>query len=232
MIDIPVDIISINCVNPEESLKALNYSCKTIKFRNSYLFTDKYIQNSTHNLIKIDKLKSISEYNDFCLKLNEFEFESDHILIIQDDGYVINPSNWKYEFLDYDYIGAPWPNDEMWLRKYVDPKIQAVVASTFKKNRVGNGGFSLRSKKYLQFSSNFQSCNGFGEDIFLNVINFKKAIDHNILYPDINIASKFSTEFGLFGKDKKKWLKYKYMKKIDSFGFHGKFNEKEMALKL
>jgi hypothetical protein len=57
---------------------------------------------------------------------------------VQADGFVIHPESWTDEFLDYDYIGAPWP-----LRKdaYVDP--------FGVHQRVGNGGFSLRSRKLL-----------------------------------------------------------------------------------
>src|SRR5690606_2721249 len=45
-----------------------------------------------------------------------------------------NPDAWTEEFLTYDYIGAPW-----W---YMDDM------------NVGNGGFSLRSKKLLDILKN------------------------------------------------------------------------------
>lgn len=56
--------------------------------------------------------------------------DTDYVLIIQSDGYVKNPTAWMDEWLSYDYIGATW-----W---YND------------KFNVGNGGFSLRSRKLLQ----------------------------------------------------------------------------------
>lgn len=54
-----------------------------------------------------------------------------HVLIVQWDGYVTNAAAWDPAFLESDYLGAKWP----W----------APVG-----NRVGNGGFSLRSRKLLQ----------------------------------------------------------------------------------
>jgi tetratricopeptide (TPR) repeat protein len=53
------------------------------------------------------------------------------VLVIQWDGYVVNPAAWTDAFLQYDYIGAPWGfhNDA---------------------HRVGNGGFSLRSSRLLR----------------------------------------------------------------------------------
>ena len=52
-----------------------------------------------------------------------------HILFIEWDGWAINADSWTDDFLQYDYIGAPWP----WHNAHC----------------VGNGGFSLRSTKLL-----------------------------------------------------------------------------------
>ena len=52
------------------------------------------------------------------------------MLLIQWDGFVVNPEAWRNEFLACDYLGAKW----FW----GDPTM-----------RVGNGGFSLRSRKLL-----------------------------------------------------------------------------------
>jgi hypothetical protein len=50
-----------------------------------------------------------------------------HYLIVQWDSWIINPVAWDPDWLQYDYIGALWP----WHQT----------------NRVGNGGFSLRSRR-------------------------------------------------------------------------------------
>ena len=39
------------------------------------------------------------------------------MLIVQDDGFIINKNLWDEEFLSYDYIGAPWPLDEKWFKE-------------------------------------------------------------------------------------------------------------------
>lgn len=52
-----------------------------------------------------------------------------HALFIQWDGWVLHPELWTDRFLDYDYIGAPW--------------------TWYETNRIGNGGFSLRSKRLM-----------------------------------------------------------------------------------
>lgn len=59
------------------------------------------------------------------------EVETSHLLVIQWDGWVLDGSLWEPEWLDADYIGAPW-----WWHP---------------DKRVGNGGFSLRSTRLMRF---------------------------------------------------------------------------------
>lgn len=75
------------------------------------------------------QLNSREAYSEFMIKYLDQKIKTDHALVIQYDGYVLNWEAWRDEWLQYDYIGAPW-----W---YKDGK------------NVGNGGFSLRSKKLI-----------------------------------------------------------------------------------
>ena len=59
-------------------------------------------------------------------------FDTDYVLTFQSDGFILNPDAWTDEFFNYDYIGAPWGDN-----RYA----------------VGNGGFSFRSKKLMNFVS-------------------------------------------------------------------------------
>ena len=145
--NLPIDIISVNCLNPLESLKALDYSTKILKFNNSYLFTHEKINSTKHKVINIDKFNSITDYSDFILGIGNY-VDSEYVLIVQDDGYIINPKKWTNEFLAYDYIGAPWPGQYSWRKRWKNETYQKAYINS-KKNRIGNGGFSLRSRKFL-----------------------------------------------------------------------------------
>lgn len=59
-----------------------------------------------------------------------------HLFYVEWDSGIYVPSMWKPEFLEYDYIGAPW-----W---YTDGL------------NVGNGGFSLRSAKLVRFLKKYR----------------------------------------------------------------------------
>ena len=80
----------------------------------------------------IPSLLSIEDYNDLLWNFVPKEIKTSHALIMQYDGWVLNGSLWKNDWLQYDYIGAPWP----WIREG---------------SNVGNGGFSLRSVRLMKF---------------------------------------------------------------------------------
>ena len=82
-------------------------------------------------VVPIAALASRDAYSDFVLKSLLPHVATSHVLLVQWDGYVINPAAWDPAFLDCDYIGAKWfwHDDGM---------------------RVGNGGFSLRSRRLLE----------------------------------------------------------------------------------
>jgi hypothetical protein len=76
-------------------------------------------------------------------------------LVVQEDGWVVNADNWRDEFLDCDYIGAPihlakidspqgtyWRNRFDWADELGKP--DHVVTP------VQNGGFSLRSRRFMR----------------------------------------------------------------------------------
>src|SRR5262249_32700761 len=80
---------------------------------------------------RIARIGSSAEYSRFILKeLLQF-LHTEYVQIIQWDGYVVHGSAWRDDFLTYDYVGARW-----WFRE--PPR------------NVGNGGFSLRSRRLLQ----------------------------------------------------------------------------------
>lgn len=162
------------------------YHCNKV-----FPFFDKIILNtSIHTVLELNRYSVENLYKDI---------ETDYVLMVQSDGFILNPSKWKNSFLDYDYIGAPWP----W------------------HNTVGNGGFCLKSKKFLDLASKltynpshpeYPSC---PEDYFLCVLNRDYFINNNCLFPSLETALSFSFEHPIPGINKTIH---------DSFGFHGKFN--------
>lgn len=128
MISLPeVTIICITTKDYGPSIQAIKKSLEQIIPAEVILFSDVHYDDPDFSCISIPRLKSVREYSEFLLKEAGKYVETEFLLVIQHDGYPINASAWTDEFLEYDYIGAPWV--------YKDGR------------NVGNGGFSLRSKK-------------------------------------------------------------------------------------
>ena len=229
--NLPIDIAIVNCLNQDEAIKTLNYCKRFFNFKNSHLFSDLNPYEHENKFIKIKKIENISQYNNFLLKIGDY-IESSHVLIVQDDGHIVNPDMWSDDYLIYDYIGAPWPNSYQWNKRWKKYDNKTIVSNS-KKNRVGNGGFSLRSKKFLDYSSNFSDCEGFAEDVFLCLVNYQEAISKDIKFAPFEIAKKFSYEVPLGGIFKNKEKKNINFKLDNHFGWHGKrFKNFEELMKL
>ena len=72
------------------------------------LFTHEEIATKAR-IVRTPHIASREQYSDFVLKQVIQHIRTPWVLLIQWDGYVVDPSAWRAEFLDYDYIGARWP---------------------------------------------------------------------------------------------------------------------------
>ena len=135
-------------------------------------------------------------------------FKTSHCLYVQSDSFVVNSNLWKKEFLEFDYIGAPWSD-----KVHINPNL----VLNMEKNPVGNGGFSLRSLKLLETTAkiNFDSLKFplMHEDVIFCHYLYKEMVDQGIRFAPPKLAAQFSLENvnHLYGQD------------VNSvFGFHGK----------
>jgi len=155
-------------------------------------------------IVKIDPM-SQRDYNIFCInRLHEF-IDTDHVLIFQNDGFILNPENWDDEFLNYDYIGAPWPSNQ--------------------ESRVGNGGFSLRSRRLLEATKDLDYIDNIGlsggkytpEDYLICRHYYQNMISKGIKFAPLDIAIRFSFE--------QKITEFPNWDYSMSLGFHGLFQD-------
>lgn len=121
----------------------------------------------------------IVDYSRFCIfNLSDY-VQTDFCLLFQDDGFVLNPNLWNDSFYDYDYIGSPWPLYMGW------PK---------EGEQVGNGGFSLRSKKLLELTKTFTDHSTQNEDTYIVCERKSSLLDAGLKVAPIEIARLFSVE--------------------------------------
>lgn len=137
-----------------------------------------------HDQIHIKNIKSLYDYNEYVHKHLHNDIKSDYVLIAQWDGYPLKPTRWDDKWFEYDYIGAVWHNHHHF------------------KNKVGNGGFCLRTKEFAKEMSKRSYDPNVPEDVHFCV---KEPID-GMKYASIEVADKFAVEDKLYN---------------NQFGFHG-----------
>lgn len=144
--------------------------------------------------------------SEFCSK--------NFILTIQPDSCIISSKHWRDDFFNYDYVGAPWPMD---IVKAIDMAFDKIPEP---KNFVGNGGFSLRSKKYVQTSLKMPVMHK-NEDLNLCVFNYDNMVSSGIKFAPISKALDFAVEHPII---KHRLYDRRFLLTYNSFGFHGEFN--------
>jgi hypothetical protein len=209
-----ITLVALTSVRLESTIKSLIYSSREINFGEIKLLSDVEPKELPNKITyeKTEKSSNIDEWNYNIIYNLPNHIDTEYALLIHDNGFVVNPQSWKKEFLEYDYVGAPWPmpTDNFSYRDVFGNII-----------RVGNS-VSLRSKKLLDIANNlsleWKDFHGFtNEDGFICVNYRHKYLEQGCKFADFEIAKYFSHEIFLDGFDN-----------IDPFCFHNYFgiNEK------
>ena len=158
-------------------------------------------------------VQTAKEYNKWMVhELNDV-IDTEYTLVVQGDGFILNEDKWHPTFLNYDYIGSLWGKDV--------------------NERVGNGGFSLRSKKFLEASAKLESnpttWNAMGEDEFLCRNNAFVMVDkHGIKYAPVETAAIFGVENT--NVEEHGHIDLNVPESYDTFGFHGSVHQHPAVL--
>lgn len=123
-----VTLVCIDCHTYFQAIQAMMKSLEQIDPDAALFLTDIKFKSSSFETIKIKKIKSKKEYSRFIIKELYKFIKTKYLLIIQNDGWILDSNQWDNRFLKYDYIGSKWgyPKGE---------------------RNIGNGGFSLRTSK-------------------------------------------------------------------------------------
>ncbi len=185
-----VTLVAADSIFLELTRRALHHSMDQVDFGDAILFSDRDISGRFRR-VPIAPLAGIDAYSRFCIKELPGLIETPYVLVVQWDGYVVAPEAWARAFLKFDFIGAPWPTE---------PRNDLSV---------GNGGFSLRSRKLLKAIAALNMAVWHPEDHAICQI-YRRDLEQNfgIRIAPLRIADRFSHEYG--PKPDK-----------PTFGFHG-----------
>jgi ADP-heptose:LPS heptosyltransferase len=192
MINLPsVTVCCITTKDYGESIQAIHKTLERINPARTIFFTDIPIEIKGVEVIQV-QIKNWIQYNGWIIKELYQYIETTHMLIIQHDGYVLDETQWTDDFLQYDYIGAKW--------LYSDGR------------NIGNGGFSLRSKKLMSITAIDDAIQIVcpEDEVICRLYRNYLEKSHKIKFAPEEIADKFSFELNA---------------PIEStFGFHGYHN--------
>lgn len=154
--------------------------------------------------ISYPPLTGYGGYSKYCLEKFWEHFQSSHVMTVHTDGYVLDWDKWDHAFLLYDYIGAPWGIN----CGHCPPK-----------HRVGNGGFSIRSRRLMEKVSEIykQELPSYvNEDLFICVQHRDRLEQLGFKFAPIDVAARFSIEAPLHDFPSGAGC---------SFGFHGRIQQ-------
>lgn len=187
-----VTLVAVATKEVEETLKALRYSTLGIEFAEVLLLAD-FNPDPNASDFRYETIKpfgDVGEWGRFIVFELYKHIKTDFILLVHADGFVVNPHKWDDDFLQYDYIGSPWPlpKDKFSFR---DEDGNIV--------RVGNS-VSIRSKKLLSLPKKLNlnwdmaAYGYFHEDGFV-CAQHKKILESNgIKFAPLNLAARFGRE--------------------------------------
>ena len=193
MLELPaVTLCCVDTANAELALRALRLSASAVRFARVLFLTHDPHEARGIEIRTIPRLASRAAYSHFVLKDLVRHVETPHVLLVQWDGYVIHPDAWRDEFLACDYLGAKW--------SWHDGT-----------RSVGNGGFSLRSRKLLAALQDPRiELSGAEDETICRVFRPLLEREHGIVFGSEAQADTFAFEASYpLGRP---------------FGFHGLFN--------
>ena len=202
-----VTLVAVTSVALEATIDAIHASMAQVDFGQVLLLSDRPLPPGANPRISrrhIDPLGSSADYSRFMLRSLADHISTNHALCVQWDGYVLDGRAWEPSFLDYDYIGAVWPH----------------FADGY---NVGNGGFSLRSRRLLEASRRLPFDGSQAEDVVISRIARPQLEAEGIRFAPAAVAHRFAYE--------------RTPPSGREFGFHGAFNlvrglPRKKALKL
>lgn len=109
---------------------AVRQCLASMAFEQVLIFSDRAEPWGGLPVIPIPVLSRIEDYNRLVTTDLARHLDADAVLVVQFDGFILNPQEFSPHFWHYDYIGAPWPQ--------------------FAQHAVGNGGFSWRSRRLVE----------------------------------------------------------------------------------
>jgi hypothetical protein len=191
MLKLPdVTLVALSSVKIPETIASLKRSYSQVEFPYVKLVTHSLPDNLPEEIIyeECPQLKNIDDYNYYAFIELGRHIQTKFALVVQHDSWILDVNCWTDEFLGYSFIGAPWPIAE-----------NSYIANNGTRSRVGNDGFSIKSKRLLDIPKennfNLREEQGWKNVDGQTCCYWKKELlELGINYAPVELAAKFSFE--------------------------------------
>ena len=176
-----VTLLCVDTMYPDLALYAIGRSMERVRFGAAVFITrpDHGLAGFPPGLevVTDERIRSVPDYSFFMLRGSLPLVSTSHCLVVQWDGFVLDPSMWSDDFLRFDYIGPVWPH---FMRDG---------------HCIGTGGFSLRSRRLLQALLDERIEPFHPEDVCIGRGN-REFLErhHGIVFADQATAHRFAVE--------------------------------------
>ena len=188
-----VTLLVVDTRYPELALESMHRSLSRARFARAVLVTRQHWQPTVPTSVQIvhePGVDSVQAYSMYVLRAAVNHVRTEHALIAQWDSFILDAAAWDNALLDYDYVGAPWPDRPQ--------------------TPVGNGGFSLRSRRLMRLLADGAVPLRHPEDLCICVDHRAQLeAEHGMRFAPIELAHRFAFELEPAS---------------GCFGFHGLFN--------
>lgn len=187
-----ISLICLDTRHPDLAIYAMQRCLDQACFGEAVLLTrDGYKSPDPRIAVRtVPPLRNMADYSAFMVRSLGSYFGGSHALVMQWDSFIVDAGAWDPAFLDYDYIGAPWPH---------------------RAHAVGNGGFSLRSRRLLEALQDADIRELQPEDYAIcDAYHDLLVSRHGIRFAPVELARRFAFELT--------------PPTTPTFGFHGFFN--------
>ena len=171
--DVTLLIMDTKC--HELARLAIEDSIRDVDFGDVIIFSDLPIHVPGTRWVKVDPWPSVERCCEFVWYELSDHIKTSHWMIVQWDGWIIDTGCWRPEFLEYDYVGAPWWYNDAW--------------------NVGNGS-GLRSIRLMKFLDEHRDAfpMRMPEDGVL-CRDYRPALEmHGFRWPSEQLAAEFAFE--------------------------------------
>lgn len=176
-----VTLITFDCVNLKQTLAAADICEREFSFGAVKILSS--IPSEDPRVVPVPELLGDwQKYSEFYIREFAKHVDTEYALCFHPDSFIANPAAWEDDFLKYDYLGSPWYQ--------------------FGGIKVGGGGFSVRSKRLLDYiSKNYLKIGGafHPEDLWICTVARPYLEKEGMKFAPPELAVRFSKEGSLRG---------------------------------